>query len=177
MYCNPLKPINLSLRMDSKDMYTALLDSFHARRAETIAGHLFAVVNIGLRNGEATADLQQIHVTERAPWTGEGRPPVGTLCEAHINNVFGDLIWAEARIIHHHPEHARSAAIAHGDGRLLGWAIEFRPIRTLEQIAVEQKNKAINAAMQGLEPFATMAPLAVVEYLYDAGFIKQPTDQ
>lgn len=72
-------------------------------------------------------------------WTGEGLPPVGAFCEAEIYDGKGMLVWAESVIIHHHPHHDNSAAIAHGNGQLLAWASKFRPIRTPEQIAEEER--------------------------------------
>ncbi|MGY1448754.1 hypothetical protein ACW582_16355 [Pseudomonas chlororaphis] len=108
-------------------------------------------------------------------WTGEGLPPVGTVCEARIYDGTGNLAWFECRVIHHHPRHEGSAAIAHGNEELLGWSSDFRPIRTPEQIAAEEREKAIEemaavAHRQG-QPFVTKREMAA--RLYDAGYRKQ----
>ena len=96
--------------------------------------------------------------------TGEGLPPVGTVCE--MQNAIG--IWREVEIF------------AEFKGNVFGWdggelinyfsnkAEEFRPIRTPEQIAVEAREKAINAMAEILTHDGSFFQDA--ERLYDAGY-------
>lgn len=113
------------------------------------------------------------------PWTGAGRPPVGTACEAEIYDGKGKLVWAEAMIIHHHPHHSKSAAIAHGGGQLLAWTSKFRPILTPEQIEAEERENAVQIALGDTRTLgiSDTSKRILIERLYDAGYRKQPTDQ
>lgn len=89
------------------------------------------------------------------PWSGEGRPPAGLVCEAEIYDGHGMLAWVEAKVIHHHPRHGGSAAIAHGSEELLAWASTFRPKRTPEQIIADrEREERIKAAQVWLEGVA-----------------------
>lgn len=110
---------------------------------------------------------------KRPEWTGEGLPPVGTVCEAQIYSGKGDLIWVEARVLHHHPRHKKSAAIAHGGEELLAWTSMFRPIRTPEQIAAEERDKAIDEMVPASPLLDKGWSRRVCEALYDAGYRKQ----
>lgn len=115
------------------------------------------------------------------PWTGEGLPPVGTLCDAEIYDGKGKLVWAESLIIHHHPHHSNSAAIAHGNGQLLAWASKFRPIRTPEQIAADNRLHEIRNALSAINSKVNFPNdlvrgnilAAAVEAMIDAGYRKQ----
>ncbi|MCT5733985.1 hypothetical protein LZM23_29285, partial [Pseudomonas aeruginosa] len=81
------------------------------------------------------------------PWDGQGLPPVGTLCEWHGPNSDGPDGWV----------YTESNVVAYTDDGLFicmqkqgCWPVvqridncEFRPIRTPEQIAAEEREKAI----------------------------------
>jgi hypothetical protein len=122
-----------------------------------------------------------LEIAQPAPWTGEGLPPVGTLCEAEIYDGKGQLVWAESLIIHHHPHHNNSAAIAHGNGQLLGWASKFRPIHTPEQIAADKRLHEIRNALSAINSKVHFPNdlvrgnilAAAVEAMIDAGYRKQ----
>lgn len=84
-------------------------------------------------------------------WTGAGLPPVGTVCEVEDE----DGNWHECRILAHYlgdavfcpdPDYPYGAYDGLPEGR-------FRPLRTPEQIAAEEREKAINA----MEPVAAAA--------------------
>lgn len=85
------------------------------------------------------------------PWTGEGLPPVGTVCEHH---KFGLAITTGAetivKIIAHITDDKRISPVAvympcEGNPPYVGQgtADAFRPIRTPQQIAAEERDKAI----------------------------------
>lgn len=119
-------------------------------------------------------------VTRRpsSEWNGQGLPPVGMVCEVEYDT--GKVLWHEAEIIHHKSDDPRFAAailrINHPDK--LVWFSQFRPIRTPEQIAADEREKAIDE-MVGLmcqdgafdpeDPEST----AAMGKLYDAGYRKQ----
>lgn len=113
------------------------------------------------------------YVTPRpAPWTGEGLPPAGTVCEAMLPSAGHQ--WVEVLVVWHHPELEGSAAVVHGGGRLVGWSSAFRPIRTPEQIEAEERQAFIADAV-----FATDSETpvewrkAVFGELYDLGYRKK----
>ena len=92
-----------------------------------------------------------------APWTGEGLPPVGTVCEYYAD----DGVWRSCEIV------------AHKDGQAVVWVsnahiwassgASLRPIRTPEQIAAEQALAEIERL------YSEGGPAAV----FDAGYRKQ----
>lgn len=76
-----------------------------------------------------------------SPWTSEGLPPVGTVCERNIARS----AWCKTTILAVTPE-GKNVAYQDMAGQL-GWsgcASSFRPIRTPEQIAAEERLAAIN---------------------------------
>jgi len=117
-------------------------------------------------------------------WDGAGLPPVGSEVEAKILDGNGNLAWRKCRIVHHHPRNRGSAAVAHGNEELLAWADGFRPIRTPEQIAADERlhsiRNAITAINKSVEAYneslvCSAAIRATVEAMVDAGYRKQAT--
>jgi hypothetical protein len=105
------------------------------------------------------------------PWTGEGLPPVGTVCEALITSSLGAREWRKCKVIHHC---RTSAAVAHGpEFGLVEWGHGFRPIRTPEQIAAEEREKSIKAIADEYLLCKKPGIPAFAEFLYDAGYRKQ----
>lgn len=127
----------------------------------------------------------------QAPWTGEGLPPVGTVCEfnggvfapedpwdpdlrvgdqvtiiAHFDGGNGDILAAftfRAR----NPDRGQFYV---EQGR---WGC-FRPLRTPEQIAAEEREKAIDEMAETARKATGFGTnLADMEALYDAGYRKQ----
>ncbi len=104
-----------------------------------------------------------------AEWTGEGLPPAGTVCEA-LNNTLDRPEWERCTILFmgkfkavYESEscHERVADVSES------WMISFRPLRTPEQIAAEEREKAI----EEMARIGTMAdtPKSMAAKLYDAG--------
>lgn len=101
-------------------------------------------------------------------WTGEGLPPVGTVCE--MQNAIG--IWREVEIF------------AHFKGNVFGWdggelinyfsndPHEFRPIRTPEQIAAEERETELNRMVATVSMLDKGWARKVCAGLYDAGYRK-----
>ena len=98
-------------------------------------------------------------------WNGVGLPPVGTVCEDDAGN--------QVVIVAHHVNGVHAIFAESLDAGLLyyGDAGEFRPIRTPEQIAAEERENAIKdiaALIGGL----WASEIECAEFLYDAGYRK-----
>lgn len=117
----------------------------------------------------------EFHFEQLRPvlWTGEGMPPAGTVCEAMLPSAGHQ--WVEGLVVWHHPELEGSAAVIHGGGRLVGWSSAFRPIRTPEQIALEERERAINGMIADTNILTgIMSDRRIMAgQLYDAGYRKQ----
>jgi len=107
------------------------------------------------------------------PWTGEGLPPVGTVCEYKPYQLSGD--WRQVEIIAHFRNKAMVAAfIPAGEGaKNVDQSIAecFRPIRTPEQIAAEERQRVIDD-MRGNLGWDLSSEQAA--QLYNAGYRKVP---
>ncbi|AZC30076.1 hypothetical protein C4K38_2116 [Pseudomonas chlororaphis subsp. piscium] len=108
-------------------------------------------------------------------WDGEGLPPVGTLCESRRPNT--NLVWRPATIL---CLGEKRAFFRDGEGNELSRSfeeVEFRPARTPEQIAAEERRSAIDtladelAGYQGCEAKDRHQNLAL--YLHDQDYRKQ----
>lgn len=106
----------------------------------------------------------------RPMWDGKGLPPVGTVCEylgAHQYNE-----WSEVKVF------AVWRNLVFVDF-IDGWRQEsnperFRPIRTPEQIAAEEREKtAAQICLDAGSPELTAGQMRVAYRLYDAGYRKQ----
>lgn len=116
-----------------------------------------------------------------AVWDGEGLPPVGVDCEYRV----GGATWFECNIRYvttpYHgcpvevvmfPAHLKSeqtAVVGDGEGE-----VSFRPIRTADQVAAEEREKAIREiCIDAGSPEMTPGQMKVAEKLYQAGYRKQ----
>ncbi|HBN9649630.1 hypothetical protein ACM73M_02120 [Pseudomonas aeruginosa] len=106
-------------------------------------------------------------------WEGQGLPPVGTLCEWHGPNSDGPDGWV----------YTESNVVAYTDDGLFicmqkpgCWPVvqridncEFRPLRTPEQIAAEEREKAIEEMCFAEETLTVKQAKA----LYESGYRRQ----
>lgn len=114
-------------------------------------------------------------------WNGEGLPPVGTVCEV-FNRAMANPEWERCTILFMGSYRAvyesdscreRVAYVSEDPD------VEFRPLRTPEQIAAQEREDAILAIAEvighqvGVVTFLT--PRETAEKLYDAGYRKQVT--
>jgi len=112
----------------------------------------------------------------KRPWSGEGLPPVGVVCEFKSPSSGG---WLKARIIFvsawtvvlyvffEHDEHCYSVS-AFEKGNL-----QFRPIRTNEQNAADEREQALQAACDVVGcQVGSIYGVDVVKKLIDAGYRK-----
>lgn len=125
----------------------------------------------------------------KAEWSGEGLPPVGTVCEFRIPEEFdGVSPWRpelrqgnRVEIIYRYDTGVSEVAVFKFDVAV-GFLVEqasagcFRPIRTPEQIAADEREKSIldmaRSMMTGLVA-AGDQEFKRAEKLYDAGYRKQ----
>lgn len=106
-------------------------------------------------------------------WNGEGLPPVGTVCQGRLRNRLGEEDWFECAVLVHHRTLNHCAGVLSEDGMHLGWCSEFRPIRTAEQIAAEEREKVIIEMARAIMPgqvCAGVADMERAERLYDHGY-------
>ncbi|ENC9774982.1 TPA: hypothetical protein NIG64_005185 [Pseudomonas aeruginosa] len=111
-------------------------------------------------------------------WNGQGLPPVGTVCEHY--GTADDLAWLEVEVIGHGNVDGRNVAFfRYGTGSprftvSYSTANNFRPIRTPEQIAAEERSKEcdrIFVILSSVEREGNRSDMA--EALYDAGYRRQ----
>ncbi|AXH75222.1 MAG: hypothetical protein [Caudoviricetes sp.] len=104
-------------------------------------------------------------------WNGEGLPPVGTVCECKVS---AGAEWVECEVVAHKVHYGATYAIAFVDENtvMLSAGIRFRPTRTPEQIAAEEREKAIEELRQLLSCVACDDYHAAVAMI-DAGYRKQ----
>ncbi|HGN2557714.1 TPA: hypothetical protein ACKR1C_000483 [Pseudomonas aeruginosa] len=103
-------------------------------------------------------------------WDGQGLPPAGTKCEHY--GTADDLEWLEVEVIGHGNVDGRNVAFfRYGTGSprftvSYSTANNFRPIHTPEQIAAEEREKAIEEMCFAEETLTVKQAKA----LYDAGY-------
>lgn len=105
-------------------------------------------------------------------WDGHGLPPVGTTCIVEPHNTlwgFSSTSGHERKILAYHTDYVW---LGNGDTPLETTRIDkvyFRPIRTPEQIAAEEREKAIEEMCFAEETLTVKQAKA----LYDAGYRRQ----
>ena len=103
-------------------------------------------------------------------WDGEGEPPVGIECEWRPN-VHG---WVKVKILGRDGSDTWYRASGEEHSQTCRNMAFFRPIRTAEQVAAEEREKAIKEMMMN----GVDAGDSTIEYscaaLYDAGYRKEP---
>ena len=137
---------------------------------------------IGPHMHNGTRGQIQFQQHRPAPWSGEGLPPAGTVCEFKAgHSQFPELSWTEVRIVSHDKQGGRDFAVFASMSGYGGCSdpADFRPIRTPEQIAADERLhnvrnacSAIADTLDGLRGKTKVerAALAVVEAMIDAGY-------
>jgi len=112
-------------------------------------------------------DLSPVYPDPK-PWTGEGLPPVGTVCEWKEKTGFQ---WVAATILFITES---SVVCQRSDGfewQMLTKRTVFRPIRTPEQIAAEVREKAVQNMLSAVS-FTGASNREIFRQLYDLGYRK-----
>lgn len=104
-------------------------------------------------------------------WNGEGLPPVGAFCGYQYVHHGG--AWYEGEILYVSDEYTIIKGHQVGEQHYYTRNLEFRPIRTPEQIAAEEREKAAYIMMvdAGVDDKEWSRQLCLA--LYDAGYRKQ----
>lgn len=113
-------------------------------------------------------------------WTGEGLPPVGTVCELHISNDN----WQPCEVIAMDVQDGEPVSVVRYGGGYYGSAAkDVRPIRTPEQIEAELREREIDDLRQVIKqahyalPNTDVAPAekakAYAAAIHAAGYRKQ----
>lgn len=114
-------------------------------------------------------------IERRPAWSGEGLPPVGTVCEVYHCDE-----WLQGEVIAHFQQRAGIVAAYTVEVGSIGSGIKhldsaigecFRPIRTPEQIAAEEREKAI-ADIGNLLNCLWASEQEAAAFIYDAGYRK-----
>lgn len=100
-----------------------------------------------------------------AQWSGEGLPPVGTVCE-WFSPAYG---WLGGKVV---GRDGTVSVIAHNDGYTGCHPHEVRPLRTPEQIAADDREAAIKE-MAEIGRMGDGGYSGFCSALYDAGYRKQ----
>ena len=99
----------------------------------------------------------------KVDWNGTDLPPVGTICEFQLSDR-----WSECEILAHY--NGKIVAVAKETGAVGYIGLhELRPIRTPEQIAAEEREKAVSE-MQRIISESNAMLVSDLEALYDAGY-------
>lgn len=104
-------------------------------------------------------------------WNGEGLPPIGTVCEiemfsddirtVEVLGYDGGEAWLRYRELHRNT-----------NSFILGNPCGFRPIKTVEQIAAEEREKGVNEMLAALRQPPAISARYVCEELFDLGYRK-----
>lgn len=130
-------------------------------------------------DGDASADMITPHdwtlvATRQADWTGEGLPPVGTVCDWQASTQHE---WKRVTVIAYNGIDVWLHPVG-----IVGNPAGFRPIRTPEQIAAEEREKGILQMAHDCGDWwraetDTKCLPPVFGAMWKAGYRKQPTDQ
>lgn len=148
----------------------------HHAENETTSAHwkkdgFFCVVGLeaeGWKKEFVAYDISR-YTARPIPWDGEGLPPVGTVCEWHpsvhglvevtILGRDGEDTWYRVKGEHHSQTCANMAF--------------FRPIKTAEQIAAEEREAEILEIFHATGLRKRDGGREVAEAIYRAGYRKQ----
>lgn len=98
-------------------------------------------------------------------WDGEGRPPIGIECEVKFNDV-----WSICKTLAYHQVSDTAVAVhfLNGSNALL-WCATFRPIKTAEQLAEEERKSQLEV-MHKIYMDGASEHKGGLAALYDAGY-------
>ena len=119
-----------------------------------------------ISNELAMDDLRNA-VKHPQEWGGDGLPPVGTVCEYYCSE-YGK--WRKCEVVAHYFASVVAVDVLDITASRLPNGL-FRPIKTPEQIAAEEKLQAIDE-MMAVGNWHSRAFKEVVDALYDAGYRK-----
>ena len=145
------EPINFGLRTISQEFFQLLRAGFSGRDVISILGRSFVISSVSVAEDQVMpqANASFSEVTLPA-WTGEGLPPVGTVCE-----IKRSANWTTVDVIAHYKG---QAVIALDDDVELRDHSELRPIRTPEHIAAEERDERLVVMSHAYQDFTGESP-------------------
>ena len=146
----------------------------YGKYAEPAKDHATAIVT----RAEWRAAVDALKKAEVVEWNGEGLPPVGIECEINHVGEFDSKVrhWKRVLILAHYADERLQNPVAIYmplDGTAYcdqAISICFRPIRTPEQIAAEERSEAIMAILDDLN--LAVDNLYIAERVYNKGYRK-----
>ena len=105
-------------------------------------------------------------------WSGEGLPPVGVVCDVKQMARGAEREWFKAKVLFSSPYTVVLDDYQDGEFVSHPCTLQFRPIRTPEQIAADEREAAIDAMLAATPAPGSDISLRVCEQLYDAGYRK-----
>ncbi|WP_073667463.1 hypothetical protein [Pseudomonas aeruginosa] len=118
-----------------------------------------------------------IETREQSSWDGQGLPPVGTVCIVEPHNTmwgFSSTSGYERKILAYYGEYVW---LGHAETPLETTRIDkvdFRPLRTPEQIAAEERRKSIlHLANILIDSRGQCNEYSQAEAIFDAGYRRQ----
>ena len=119
---------------------------------------------------EWQAAVDALNAPKVVEWDGVGLPPIRKeSCE-----YLGAYKYDEWTVVNIFAHYGHTVFVDFGDGwRAEKDASRFRPIRTAEQVAAEEREKAIQSMRDEIGYRRTQLGPCPVEQLYDAGYRKQ----
>jgi hypothetical protein len=105
-------------------------------------------------------------------WNGQGLPPVGTVCEIQ-QEFWSDANWQKVTIKYASTEYFITEDGA-GEQHWHARSVQFRPIRTPEQVAAYEREAAVQVIADIISPGDCVGSLDVERAyrVYDAGYRK-----
>ena len=104
-------------------------------------------------------------VTTKNVWSGEDMPPIGTVCEY----LWGEGEWRKCEIVAYYFANVVAVDAFYCNAVLLQ-PLMFRPIKTPEQMAAEERRQVIDEMIKLVKICRTHKD--IMHVLYDAGYRK-----
>lgn len=178
----------IRIEADQPELAERLRAAFVAREPVEIGGENFLLDKTRLGLNEMTAEGRHVQPV-RTEWDGMGLPPVGTVCEALWSTVSGAATYATVKVLAHDEDRAvyrfltldrKGEYGSDTSAHIQGFAA-FRPIRTAEQIAADERLHRIRNALSDVAKKVerwnvaldcSVAITGAVEAMIDAGYRK-----
>lgn len=157
------------IKTDNKEIGAKLAAHYQAGKPIEIMGKLFFGNSIGFEYPDSCFEFHGSEVSKVA-WTGEGLPPVGTVCEV-LNNELSGPEWERCTILY--SGKFRIMYDSESCYERVGFIdnLKFRQIRTPDQIAAEKREADIEELRMLLSKVACDDYHAAVAMI-DAGYHK-----
>lgn len=118
-------------------------------------------------------EAERAKLKRAVEWDGDGLPTIGSLCEVEIY----EQEWFKCTVVGHYEGRA-AIVLANKETAHIANPDQLRPIRTPEQIAAQERERALDEIYRILRTVDRPGNKAdMAEALYDAGYRKQEKGQ